>query len=297
MDKIFGSKYAKTIGMIAISMMMTVSCVQDNTSRTTDSGDTANISDVKDTKSVNAAPTIRKAIPFVGEFSQITNMGSPNIVFTEGECSIVAEGPEILVNHVKVSVDSGSLIVTLNTENNHDVNMFERSAAGLTLYISAPQLRIVSTCSTGNFTAHGKLKVEDFIVGTLAQGNIEIDTLECSNSFRYEGKSEANARFGYITVDGTAEVISDGTGNFDADMNVNGKLMLNMNGVGNTSVSGKASEVEVLAFNQSTANLTMNLSGNLSVSAYDQSNVTFSGTYKSKQVHKNSSSNVTISGK
>ena len=38
MDKIFGSKYAKTIGMIAISMMMTVSCVQDNTSRTTDSG-------------------------------------------------------------------------------------------------------------------------------------------------------------------------------------------------------------------------------------------------------------------
>lgn len=294
MDKILGSKYAKDICVIAITALMTLSCNQKKCGENMGEDASADSSCIKEQKTEDAVSVVRKAIPFTGDFSQITNMGSPNIVFTEGECSIVAEGPEVLVNHVRVSVDSGSLIVTLNSENNQDMNLFGMTADKLTLYISAPELRIVSTCSSGSFTAKGKVETEDFIVGTLGAGSIEFDTLVCSKSFRYEGKSVADAIFRHIDVTGQAELLGDGSGDIEADMNVNGQLLLNLNGTGTTNVSGTADGTEILSFNKSVCNVNMKVDGLLSVSSYDNSSVTFSGTYKTKQIHRNSESTVTI---
>ena len=99
----------KRIFFAVFSIVMLVSCNQSGQQNTPAKND-ANQSENREVEKV------RRPISFSGTFYQITNIGSPDIVFTEGDYSIEAEGPSSMVNAVNIDVDCNVLTVSMNNE-------------------------------------------------------------------------------------------------------------------------------------------------------------------------------------
>ena len=283
----------KRVVLVAMTAAVLASC---NSGSTTKNGDNngANVDSACEAQSEDKVEVVRCDIPFAGEFSQVTSICSLDIYFTQGECRIMAEGPKSLVQLVKVSVDSGSLMITYNSENNPSINMFDKKGAKVTLYVSAPKLRIASTCGTGNFIAKGTIETEDLSLGTLSSGNIEMDSVVCHGAFRYDGKNVGNAMFHYLKVDGDADFVASGDGNINAGVDIGGHVLINQNGSGRTILQGKADNTEILAFGKSNVELNIE-TNNVEVSAYDDANIVLAGSYKSRTVNQGKGAKVLFS--
>lgn len=236
---------------------------------------------------------VRQALPFPGEFTQITSIGSLNVVYTQGEkCSVEVEGPKKLVEIVKISVDSGTLMATINLENNPNLNMFENKISNLTLYVSSPILRIVSPCGNGSFKAIGTVRTDDLVAGTLGDGGIEFDTIYC-DSFRFEGKNASSSSIKYVEAKNQIELLGDSKSTLDANINSKGSTVLTMSNNSTCNVHGVSNSLEILAFNNSKSYVDV-ATEKLDISAYNSGEVYFSGSYKSKSVKKANTSVVEI---
>lgn len=247
-------------------------------------------------KELDSVAIIRKALPIPGDFSQITLIGSLNIVYTQGSvCTIDVEGPSNMVNHVKLSVDSGTLLAAINTEDNPDIQIIEKDNSNLVLYITSPTLNIVSPCGSGSFKAVGIVKSDNFIAGTLGDGGIEFDTLYC-NSFRYEGKNASSSSFKYVEVKEHVEILGESSSYVNANIKTEGDMVLTLNSNTSCDIDGFSKSVEILAFGKSKCNVGVN-TGGLDISAYQDAYVNYSGTYKYKDIKKGTTSKVEFSSK
>ena len=288
MNKRLALNSIKKVGLVATMVLCIVGCTQNNTGKT----------EVKDegvdSVQVPAPKVVRQSIPFSGLFSQVNNMGSIDVEYSVGHHSIVAEGPEELVKLVKATVDSGTLALSFSYDNNPDINVFKRKGISVKVYVTAPSLRIVSTCGTGSFHASGKFETDEFMAGTLASGDILIDTLVCHGPFRYESKNDGEGKFRCLVTEQQTDFVNEGTGNITVDsLCAKYSVLVNHNGKSVTTLHGSVPTLEVWGFEQGKINIDMDVD-NLTLKAFDQSTIEYMGTYKTKTLKQDKKAHIAI---
>ena len=176
---------------------------------------------------------IRKPIAFNGTFYSITNLGSINIIYTQGPHSIEFEGDSMMMQYVETKFDSGILTVNLRGENKHDLDWYSR-IGDVKLHVSSPSLMYLAICGSGNFQSDGTINAENIHIGTLGSGNIKLDTLNCKN-MRYEQNGPGSTVFNKLISDNTT-ILLNSTGLFN--LNTETKSLY-------TSILGKSDSIEV----------------------------------------------------
>ena len=218
---------------------------------------------------------IRKSIPFIGDFISINNMGTINIVYTQGPSNIEVEGPKLLVDLVKVTVDSGVLLINMSNERNVEVQAFQGARSNITAYVSSPSLNVIAVCSSGNFTTN-KITTDKMHIGSLDKGSIKIDSLEC-DYLKFEVNNIGKSHIGWAKIATDCLLVSSGDGSLDiSDIEVNGTLTLD--DITNSSI----------VVNGKTANLEINNQGS--------GLCEFNGTYKSKSIATGGKATVVVNG-
>ncbi len=233
---------------------------------------------------------VQKAIPFSGEFYQITNLGSINVEFTEGNYAITAEGPQNLVEMIQANVDSYVLTLSLTNEEKIDITMFERNNTHLTVHVSCPDLRLVATCSSGSFKSVGPIHSSSLHVGILGKGDIMMDSVITDGSFKYEGNGDGNAEFRYLKCT-EANIFAAGQGATVANVDVNGKLFVENDSQGEVSVSGNASNTEILSIGSGFINADLT-TDNMQANAL-MGKITLKGKYKHETIHEAKEAKIT----
>jgi len=233
---------------------------------------------------------IRKHITFSGTFYQITHLGSLDIVFTEGDYSIEAEGAENMLNSLHIDIDSNVLTVSIENEESLGINSFVNSSSPVTLYISCPSLQTLAVCSTGSFKSVGPIHTTDMELGILDTGCIELDTVFTTGSFNYESSGSGNAIFHHIRTQHDCSLMPSGGGDITADVDVADKLLIQNENTGNILVSGKAHQAELVILEESNCVAQFD-ADQLKLTAL-MGNVTLKGKYSHKEIHQGKNAKV-----
>lgn len=224
----------------------------------------------KEAQSVEMAT---RHLPFSGDFSQITNMGSINIEYTTGPCDIVIKGPKNLTQLVSAEIDCGILLLSLSSERNQDIHQYQTSRTDLTAYISSPSLSMLAICGSGGFTSHNLISTDDMHIGALSNGPIIIDSLMCK-SLRYEINGTSRDSIGHLRCD-EAIIVSSASGRITLpDVNVSGELALDDNSGSQIVCKGK------------TTSLVINNQG--------RGLISFEGTYSTKSISQGKNAQVIL---
>jgi len=267
-----------------IGALLLVSCNQ--------SGSNSNASkNEESTPPSMPAPKVRKPLNFSGTFYQITSLGTPDIIFTEGDYSIEAEGPENVLNVIKVNVDSNVLTVSIENEESLGLDRFNGSSP-VTLYVSCPSLQLLATCGTGNFKSIGTIHNEEMHIGCLGTGTIELDTVVTTGTFKYESSGDGNAVFAHVRTAQDCRLMLSGAGNITADVDVAGQLLIQNEYTGNVSVSGKAKTADVTLLEDCNCVAAFD-ADQLNLSAI-RGNVVLKGKYAHKDVHQGKNAKVSF---
>lgn len=139
---------------------------------------------------------IKKNVPLFGDFTHITSVTGANIVYTQGDYNIEVIGDSSFIQSLKPEIDSGVLTISMGAELNQDLNLLERNH-NVTLNISAPSLRCVTLCGSGNFTSKGLWKGDKLEFGIIGSGNFVCDSIEC-NIFDFQSSGEGDAEYVHI---------------------------------------------------------------------------------------------------
>lgn len=282
----------KKICLVAISLTL-VACTDTKNEPGNQTGDSEPIYVVDTNGTAEEKTLATKNIPISGEFYQITNIGSSDIVYTDGPCSITAEGPADLLDMVKATVDSGTLTVNLGDDENIDIHQFTGRNSNVTLHISCPELKILALCGSGNFLAEEDIHTSDIHIGTLSTGSIVIHNLFCSGSFKYESSNKGTATFEHIQAGDESKFLLGGEGATVADIDITAPLYVDLDNQAPLELSGNASEMEIMGFGHSLGNFSIN-ADKLTVSALGHTQINLTGNYKSKEITKKEKGNVTI---
>ena len=259
-----------------IGILMLVSCKQSGPTNEPAKNETG-----KTEKQVEER--IRKPLSFSGTFYQITVIGSPDIIFTEGDYSIEAEGPSNIVNFVNINVDSHVLTVNMKNEDTIGTNQFAHGPSPITLYISCPSLQLLAVCGTGSFKSVGAIHTPDMQVGVLGTGNIELDSVITAGTFRYDSSGDGNALFHHIQAQQDCNLLLSGKGNLNADVDIAGNLLIENDNCGNVVVSGKAHTADLSILEESNCTAEFD-ADQLELTAL-YGNVTLKGKYRQKDIH------------
>ncbi|MCQ2213970.1 MAG: DUF2807 domain-containing protein [Bacteroidaceae bacterium] len=186
-------------------------------------------------------PRVRKTIPTIKEFSYITSLSGMNIVYTQGDYNIEAEGDSALINYLRTDFDSQILTLSIQGEANADLNLLE-GKVDITLYISSPHLDCVSLCGSGNFTQKGTLRSNNFQMGLMGKGNIVCDTI-IAPALRFECSQPGSASFGRIVTNDML-IYNRASSTFKADIDCGLLNVINTTS-GTVTLSGYAKEKHV----------------------------------------------------
>jgi hypothetical protein len=267
-----------------IGVLLLVSCNQSSSNSNTPKNEDS-------TPPSQLAPKVRKPLSFSGTFYQITCLGSPDIVFTEGDYSIEAEAPENVFNAINVNVDSNVLTISIDYEESLGLNRFKDSSP-VTLYVSCPSLQLLATCGTGNFKSIGTIHNEDMHVGCLGTGSIELDTVITTGTFKYESSDDGNAVFRHIRSTQDCKLLLSGAGNTTADVDVASQLIIQNDHTGNVSVSGKAKTADVTLLQNCNCVAAFD-ADQLNLSAI-RGNVVLKGKYAHKDIYQGKHAKVSL---
>lgn len=187
------------------------------------------------------ANIVRKRLDMLGSFSYITNIGSVNIIYTQGDYSIEVEGDSALIPHVKTSFDSNLLTVSMGTDGNCDIN-FEGKTSNVTMYVSCPELKCISICGSGRFESRGKWTGDDIQTGVLGIGSLKLDSIEC-NTFSMQVTAISHIGIGNLKAK-EATILT--RTNAIVDMNVDAEEFVVLNdGNPKMTLTGKATNLQI----------------------------------------------------
>ena len=106
-------------------------------------------------------------VPIAYPFTNICSLCGVNIEYTQGdECQIELEGDSAILHYVTTDIESGQLTLGFQTDENKNINIYE-SNYNITAHITAPELRLVSLCESGNFTCRGKWTGSNIHIGNI----------------------------------------------------------------------------------------------------------------------------------
>jgi len=263
-----------------IGILMLISCNQSGPTNTPDRNESKNI-----------VERVRKPLSFSGTFYQITNIGSPNIIFTEGDYSIEAEGPSNILNSVNINVDSHVLTVYIKNEESLSMNQYANVTSPVTLYVSCPSLQILANCGTGNFTSVGSIHTPDLQVGCLGTGAIDMDTVITTGTFRYESSDDGDATFHYIQAQQDCNLLISGKGNTTAHVDIAENLLVENDNRGNIVLSGRTHKADINILGESNCVADFD-ADQLDLTAL-RGNVVLKGKYKQKNIHQGKNAKIT----
>lgn len=204
----------------------------------------------QDKKKVNI---IRKPLSIPYEFSYITNLGSVDIFYSQGDYNIDVEGDSSMLQHLDADFDSGLLSVSIKTDRNNGVNLFG-STSNVRMYVSSPVLHCISVCGSGSFENTSTWKGENLRIGALGTGALKLGRVECETAI-----IESN-NIGGITIDDLqaheATIYSRSSANINVNLNVDELTVLNE---GKQSITLTGSAKKTLIKNPDDEKLTNNL--------------------------------------
>ena len=184
---------------------------------------------------------IKKRISIPFDFSYITNLGSVDIIFTQGDYSIEAEGDSAILNYLNAEFDSNLLTVSLGADNNTDINRYG-TKSNVKLYVSAPYLKCVSVCGNGSFESQSTWRAEDIQLGVLGKGSMKIGKVECT-TFNLQSTDIGDITLTDVQAE-DATLYSCSSANIDVNINVNNLMVIN-EGTQKLHMKGKASRVVI----------------------------------------------------
>ena len=127
---------------------------------------------------------VRRNLGVLTDFSYITNLGSVDIIYTQGDYSIEVEGDSALLQYLVTSFDSNLLTVSMRTDGNTSYNLYGNTP-NVTMRLSCPTLQCISICGNGSFSSQGTWSSEDIEIGVLGTGTMHLDSIEC-NTFKMQ---------------------------------------------------------------------------------------------------------------
>ncbi len=220
---------------------------------------------VSDTDSVNVAKRVMRHISVAGDFYHITNIGSVDVVFSEGDYKIDVECDSSLLPYVSTVFDSGTLTVYMKQEEKGDFK-WGADKSNVTLYVSCPMVKYIAVCGTGSFKSVGTIHTTDMQVGNLGPGSLELDSVVCE-TFEYDLCAESNVFFKNIACN-KAKLSSRGSGTIRANVDAN-KVYAILESSGLMECNLRSDDIEISSF--STGNGAFNVD-------CKQLNASFQGT-------------------
>lgn len=235
--------------------------------------------------------TVRRQLPYVGAFNQITNVSDFDIVFTEGDYNVELEAPEALADALHMTLDSG--VLTLSQLEEGKSSTYRKGASGTmgTIYVSCPELRMLAVCGSGSFRSEGTIHTPQMHVGTLSLGAIEMDSVVCEGTFIYETSNDGDAIFRHIQAGSDVTFFTSDNGTTTAHVNTPGTMVINSGNKAVASFKGRAAKVEAITLGQATLNIDVDTEM-LELTAVDKSTITIGQGVKQRDINKSSTATV-----
>lgn len=218
-------------------LLLLSSCEGNNTSN--------NKSIKEDQPSTKKTNIIKKPLYITSDFNQITSLGGIDILYTQGDYNIEAEGDSSIINCIEASTDSGILTINLKSDRNKDINTYD-GKQDITVHISSPDLKCVALCSSGNFKSKGMWNISNIELGVIGTGGFDIDSIKCDN-LKYEATGEGNTKINNITS--SEKITISCMGPSDVTANINANIIDVATQSGKISLTGKANKKEFAATN------------------------------------------------
>lgn len=184
---------------------------------------------------------IKKRISIPFDFSYITNLGSVDIIYTQGNYGIEVEGDSTTLNYLTTEFDSNILTVNLQTDNNTDINLYG-STNNIKMYVSAPELKCVSVCGNGSFESQATWRAENIQLGVLSTGGMKIGRVECT-TFDLQSTGIGNIDITDLQAE-DASLYSRSTATINVNMDVKNLIVIN-DGKQTLKLTGKAQNVRI----------------------------------------------------
>lgn len=181
---------------------------------------------------------IKKHISIPFDFSFITNLGSVDIIYTQGNYSIEVEGDSAMLTYLVTEFDSNVLTVKVQTDNNKDLNRFG-GVSNIKMYVSAPHLQCVSVCGNGGFESQATWRAEDIQIGVLSTGSLKLGRVECT-TFNLQSTDIGNITITDLHADDVT-LYSRSSADITANMDVNHLVVIN-EGKQKMKLTGKAQQ-------------------------------------------------------
>lgn len=179
---------------------------------------------------------VRRQLGTLKDFTHLTNLGSVNIIYTQGDYNMEVEGDSVLLQYLTTSFDSNLLTVSMRTDGNRDINLYG-NASNVTMYLSCPNLKCVSICGNGGFESIGKWSGDDIEVGILSTGTMRLDSIEC-NTFSMQSTSVSNISITNLKAN-EATVMTRANATIDMDVDAEELTVLN-DGKPTMTLTGRA---------------------------------------------------------
>lgn len=185
---------------------------------------------------------IKKLLPIPQEFSYLTNLGSVDIIYTQGSAySIEVEGDSALLEHLQTNFDSNLLTVALATDSNQDINLYGHTN-DVRMYISCPELKVVSICGNGGFESTSTWQADELQVGVLGTGELMLGEIDC-NTFNLQSTDRGNISISHLHAS-DAVIYSRSSADINLCVDVKDLTILN-DGTQKIWLTGKATNLQV----------------------------------------------------
>lgn len=181
---------------------------------------------------------IRKSINIPQDFNYLTNLGSIDVIFTQGNYSVEVEGDSATLNYLNTDFDSNLLTVSIQNEGNQDYN-FYGNTSNVLMYVSCPDLQCVSVCGNGGFTSQATWRTENLQLGALGTGSMNIGKVECT-TFSLQSTHVGEVNVTDLHAEDAA-IYSRSSAHINIHMDVNNLTILN-DGNQAMKLTGKASK-------------------------------------------------------
>lgn len=181
---------------------------------------------------------VRQHIAIPSTFTHITNLGSIDIIYTQGDFNIDVEGDSAMLGYLNTTFESNLLTTNIYTDNNPDINLYG-SKSNIKMYVSCPDLQCVSICGNGGFTSKGTWETENAQIGVFGSGALKLENVQCS-TFKLESGETGSIRIKHLQAE-DASIYSHSPASIDADLNVKRLSIFNV-GTGTIHLTGHAQQ-------------------------------------------------------
>ena len=276
--------------ILSLLFPLLMGCGSDRSTTQTDNTDTGSQTETTDS-SLPSSPDgpagqnlARENRPCQEDFYQVTLVGSPNVVFTQGPRRIVVEAPTAALASVVTDIDSKSLTINMTGENHYELQAFGSASNPVTVYVSSPEILYIAVCGSGDFRTTGKVVSGDMQVGLLGSGQLSADSIDChSLMIQHTGSGNANLTYARCTE---ADVASFGSGSLSGTLDVASGLTIRNEGSGTTDMCCQADWISVSNTGSGSTTLDIDCQ-RVNINASGNGTLTLEGQAGEKQTKRN----------